>query len=556
MERPWLRHYDDSVPPGINYPGTTLQACLDETSARYPDRTAIIFMGKKITYSALSKMVNRFAASLQRLGISRGDRVVLFLPNSPQFVIAYYGILKAGAVVVPANPLYTQRELLHLLEDSGATTVITLDLKALFDKVNAVKQTAGLEHIIVSSIQEYLPFPKNTLFSLAKRKEIASLEGSNVVRMRDLLAGRKQENLIESNVRHDDIAVVLYTGGTTGVPKGVCLTHDNLVANILQCHHWLPDIRPGNEIFLTILPVFHAFSMTTSMNWPVYLGGTMILLPKFEPDNLLEAINRYRPTLLMGVPAIFNTIIHHPGLHGYDLSSLRFGISGADALPGGVQQEFERLTGCKLVEGYGLTEASPVVTCNPIYGKRKGIGLPVPDTNCRIVDVDSGKPVLPGQDGELVIFGPQVMHEYCHNPEETVNTLREGWLYTGDIARMDEDGYFEFIGRKKDLIKVQTTDYITAYKVYPTEVEEILLMHEKVREAAVIGVPDSLQGERIVAYVILWPGTDVTAEELIGFCRQYLAEYKVPSHVEFTDVLPKNLLGKVLRNELKRQAMA
>lgn len=556
ITKPWLKHYDKGVPQSINYPSTTLQACLEETSARYPDHASIIFMGKRITYRRLLELVNRFAISLKRLGISRGDKVVLFLPNSPQFIIAYYGILKAGAVVVPANPLYVERELLHLLEDSGSKTIITLDLRALFNKVNAVKQAAGLENIIVSSLQEYLPFPQNILFPIMKYNEISSVDGVNILRMRDLLTVKTPANYIEPNVKHDDVAVVLYTGGTTGVPKGVCLTHDNLVANLLQCLHWLPDISPGSEIFLTVLPVFHAFSMTTSMNWPIYVGGTMVMLPKFEVVSLLEAINKHRPTLLMGVPAIYSAIIHHPDLHHYDLSSIRFCISGADTLPAGVQHEFEHLTGCKLVEGYGLTEASPAVTCNPVYGRRKGIGLPLPDSICRIIDMDSGATVGPGQDGELIIQGPQVMRSYCDNPDETAIVLKDGWLYTGDIARMDKNGFFEIIGRKKDIIKVARTDYLTAYKVYPAEVEEILLKHEKVLEAAVIGIPDPLQGERVRAYIILQPAADITPAELVKFCRQNLAEYKVPSQIEFVNALPKNMLGKVLRKELKQEALS
>ncbi len=555
IAKPWLKYYDKGVPKSIDYPSTTLQACLEETSARYPDRASIIFMGRKITYSMLHKLVNRFAASLQQLGISQGDKVVLFLPNSPQFVIAYYGILKAGAVVVPANPLYVERELLHLLEDSGSKTIITLDLRALFTKVNAVKQAARLENIIVSSLQEYLPFPQSILFPIMKYKEIASVAGGNILRMRDLLTVKTPANYIEPNAKHDDVAVVLYTGGTTGVPKGVCLTHDNLIANLLQCLHWLPDISPGSEIFLTVLPVFHAFSMTTSMNLPIYVGGTIIAVPKFEANSLLKTINKHRPTLLMGVPALYSTIIRQPDLHHYDISSIRFCISGADTLPAEVQHEFEHLTGCKLVEGYGLTETSPAVTCNPIYGKRKGIGLPLPDTICRIVDLDSGVPVAPGEDGELIIQGPQLMRAYCDNLEETAIVLKDGWLHSGDIARMDENGYFEIIGRKKDIIKVAKTDYLTAYKVYPTEVEETLLKHEKVLEAAVIGISDPLQGERVKAYVILQPGANVTPEELVSFCRQDLAEYKVPSQIEFVNALPKNMLGKVLRMELRKKAL-
>ena len=280
------------------------------------------------------------------------------------------------------------------------------------------------------------------------------------------------------------------------------------------------------------------------------------MLPKFKAVSLLKTINKHHPTLLMGVPAIYSTIIHHPDLHRYDLSSIRFCISGADTLPVGVQHEFEHLTGCRLVEGYGLTEGSPVVTCNPIHGKRKGIGLPLIDTICRIVDLDSGAPVAHGQDGELIIRGPQVMYAYCENPDETAIVLKDGWLYTGDIARMDENGYFVIIGRKKDIIKVSRTEYITAYKVFPAEVEETLLKHEKVLEAAVIGISDPLQGERVKAYVILQPDANVTPEELVSFCRQDLAEYKVPSQVEFINVLPRNMLGKVLRAELRKKALS
>ncbi len=556
LAKPWISSYNKGVPHTISYPRTTLQACLEATAARYPHHAAIIFMGKKITYRGLLDSVNRFAASLQQLGISQGDKVALFLPNSPQFVIAYYGVLKSGATVVPANPLYVERELLHLLKDSDTRTVITLDLKALFDKVFAVKHAAGLKHVIVSGLQEYLPSPQNILFPLLKRKEIASPIGNDVLRMRDLVTAKAPAGYSGPEVGHDHTAVILYTGGTTGVPKGVCLTHDNLVANVLQCLYWVPGIRPGKETFLTVLPIFHAFSMTTSMNLPIYAGGTMVLLPRFEVVRLLESIDKRRPTLFMGVPAVFNSIIQRPDLKRHDLSSIRYCISGGDTLPARVQHEFEQMTGCKLVEGYGLTEASPVVTCNPLLGKRKGIGLPLPDTICKVVDPDTGASVAPGQDGELLIQGPQVMRAYCEAPTETANVLRDGWLYTGDIVRMDEDGYFEFVERKKDVIKVSATDYVTAYKVYPSEVEETLLKHGEVREAAVVGIPDPLQGERVVAHVVLRPGASVTADELIGYCRRELAQYKVPSRIEFVNVLSKNALGKVKRKESRHKALA
>jgi long-chain acyl-CoA synthetase len=551
--RPWLRSYDEGVPGTLDYPRETLHDCLGETANRYPGRAAIVFMGEKTSYRQLDDLAERFAAYLQHMGVARGERVVLFLPNSLQFAVAYYGTLRAGAVVVPANPLYSEKELLHVLEDSGAGTIITLDLKSLYGKADAMRQAAGVRKVIACSLPDCLPFPRNILFRLAKRNEIARTEAGNLFRMRGPGPSGTTARSAPPEVKPDDVAVVLYTGGTTGVPKGVCLTHANLVANVVQCSHWLREMRPGAEVFLTVAPVFHAFAMTTSLNLPLYTGATNVLVPRFEVASLVADISRYRPTVLVGVPALFGSMTRHPDLRHHDLASLRFCLSGADALPADVQLDFERLTGRKIVEGYGMTEASPVVTCNPFHGKKKGIGLPLPDTLCEVIDPDTGDPVRPGEIGEMIVRGPQVMHAYCGNEGETAIVLRDGWLHTGDLVRMDDDGYFEMVGRKKDLIKVSKTGYLTAYKVYPSDVEAALLRHDAVEDAAVVGVPDAVEGERVVAFVVRRPGTDVDPEDLIAFCRRDLAEYKVPSQIEFVDAIPKSAIGKALRKELRQR---
>ncbi len=551
IEKIWLRSYDKGVPQSIDYPKATLNNFLDQAADEVPDVTAIIFQDLKISYSELRKLANQFAAGLQTLGVKRGDRVALFLPNCPQFVIAYFGIMQAGGIAVPANPLYVERELSHLLSISGAETIITLDLINFYPKITTIKDKTNLKRIIVTGIEEYLPFPKSVLYPILNKRQKAHIYyDENVIPWKKIIAGKAA--LSKVNIDYHDVAVVLFSGGTTGVPKGVCLTHFNLVANALQCRSWIPDIREGEEIFLTVLPVFHAFSMTTSLNLPVILKSSMVLLPRFDVQGTLKSIQYYKPTLFMGVPAMFSRIIRHSEINRYNLSSIRFCISGADSLPTDTQIRFEEITGCKLVEGYGLTEASPAVTCNPAYGKRKGIGVPLPDTLCKIVDMSTGETLSPGLEGELCIQGPQVMQAYCNNPEETNKIIKEGWLYTGDIARMDKNGYLEFLGRAKDLIKVQKTGYITAYKVYPGEIEEVLLTHNAVLEAAAIGISDTEQGEKIKVFVVAKPGAKVSAGELIDYCRQYLAEYKIPSEIEFTAQLPKNILGKVLRKELRR----
>jgi long-chain acyl-CoA synthetase len=423
----WLKSYDKGVPPSIDYPEVPLYYFLDQAAKTVPDKTAIIFMGLRIGYGELGRLVNQFAAGLQGMGVKPRDKVALFLPNCPQFVIAYFGILKAGCIAVPANPLYTEKELSHLLSISGAEVIITLDLIGFYSKVKNIRASSKIRRIIVTGIEEYLPLPKSLLYPVLTIHQKARIHlDESVIPMRKIMSSKASFPEVQTD--HKDTAVVLFSGGTTGVPKGVCLTHFNLIANALQCRYWLPDIQEGTETFLTVLPVFHAFAMTTSLNLPVILKATMILLPKFDVQETLKSINHYRPSLFMGVPIMYNKIIQHSRIGKYDLSSIRFCISGADSLPIETQQRFEKVTGCKLVEGYGLTEASPAVTCNPVLGKRKGIGLPLPDTICKVRDLNTGEALTPGKEGELCVQGPQVMQEYCDNPEETCKVYKEGWL--------------------------------------------------------------------------------------------------------------------------------
>jgi long-chain acyl-CoA synthetase len=549
-ERPWLRHYEQGVPTTLSYPEVPLFRFLDESSERFPERPACTFFGATLTYRTLRNLADRFAAALVQLGLRPGGKVSLHLPNCPQFLIAYYGTLKAGGVVVPFNPLYTEREIALQLKDSGAEISVVLDM--LYPRVAAVLGDTSVRHIIFTGVQDYLPPLLRLLYPLKARREghwVTVPESPTVHRFKRLLE-RAPAQPPQVEVKPDDVAVLLYTGGTTGTPKGAMLTHRNLVANTIQSISWFTMVREGQDTTLGVLPFFHSYGMTVVMNFSVRTGGHIVLLPRFSPDDVLKAIQRYRPAYFPGVPTMYIALLNHPRISRYNLRSIKACISGAAALPMEVQRRFEEVTGGKLVEGYGLTEASPVTHCNPIFGLRKAgsIGIPFPDTEAKIVDVETGtRDLPPGEIGELVIRGPQVMKGYHNRPDETAAALRDGWLYTGDIARMDEDGYFYIVDRKKEMI-------ITGgFNVYPREVEEVLYQHPAVKEAAAIGVPDPYKGEVVKAFVVLKEGETATAEELIEFCRQRLAPYKVPRSVEFRTELPKTLVGKILRRVLMEE---
>lgn len=543
----WLAHYEKEVPQSLDYANIPLHTYLEMAQREFPESPALHFMGKRMTFRELYRETELFSRVLQHLGVKKEDRVALMLPNIPQAVIAYYAALQIGAVVVQTNPMYMERELEHQLADSKAAVMVCVDL--VYEKVAAVFPKTQLEHIIVTSVKDYLPFPKNVLYPLKLRKEGKTI---NIPRDPSVLhwSIAMEQSLPPLNKPdidpEEDIALLQYTGGTTGPAKGVMLTHFNLVANTEQIKVWNHRARKGKECILAVLPFFHVYGMTAVMNLSMSLAAEMLLIPKFDPDTILKTINKMRPTLFPGAPPMYVGLINHPNLQNYDIGSINACLSGAAPLPREVQEKFELATGGRLVEGYGLTESSPVTHANPIWGQRKNgsIGIPIPDTEAKIVDSETGEELPHGEVGELAVRGPQVMRGYWNRPEETANTLKDGWLYTGDMATMDEEGYFYIVDRKKDIIVAG------GFNIYPREVEEVLYGHEAVLECTVAGVPDEYRGETVKAYIVLKEGKYVSADELELFCRERLSAFKVPRLYEFREELPKALAGKVLRRVL------
>jgi long-chain acyl-CoA synthetase len=554
MERPWLKHYEAGVPANLSYPDITLHQVLSNSARRYSDRPALEFYGRCLTYRELEDFTARFATALIQFGIQKGDRVAVMLPNMPQTLIAYFGTLKAGACVVQMNPLYVAREIVEQLRDSGAETIVALD--QFYPRIQEAMPQTMLKRIILTNVRDYLPWLKRFLYPLKARRQGQWLEIERVPPIYDFRALLKavRSPSVTPAVSPHDLALLQYTGGTTGAPKGAMLTHRNLVANAMQCRYWLGGLREGSEVFLGVLPLFHVYGMSTCQNLAILLGAKIVLLPRFQADEVLTAVVTHRVTAFPGIPAMYLALNNHPKVGQYDLRSVRFCISGAGPLFADVQERFEKLTGSYVVEGYGLTEASPVTHCNPIVGQRRSrsIGLPVSDTDTRLVDLESGAPVSePGTVGELQIKGPQVMQGYWNNEAETAGVFKDGWLCTGDLASMDRDGFFYIQDRKKDMIKSG------GMNVYPREVDECLCEHPKVKDACVIGIPEELRGERIKAFVVLKDGERATATELLEHCRKRLAKFKMPKQIEFRNELPKTLVGKVLRRvllaeELKR----
>ena len=554
VERPWFKFYDPGVPRSPAIPDMPMQAFLDDTARNYPDVPATIFFGATLTYRQISELADRFAAGLQGLGVRKGDRVAIVLPNSPQFVIAFYGALRAGAIVVPTNPLYTPRELTHQFAETGAETVVVLS--RLYPAVKAIAaQTPSVKHVVVTNIKEYMPPILRTLFTLAREKKEghrADVSGDARVRwFADLV--RTAAAPTPAGIDPKDLAVLLPTGGTTGVPKFAMLSHRALVANAIQCQSWFTT-ESGKTRVLAVMPFFHSYGLTVVMNQSVAGAYTMILLPRLDLHEMLAAIDKYKPQHFPGTPRIYVAINNAPETKKYDLRSIQACMSGAAPLPLEVAQKFEEITnGGRLVEGYGLTEAAPVTHANPIRGTRKigTVGVPFPLVDAKIVDVETGTRELPtGQAGELILRGPNLMDGYWKKPDETALVLRDGWLYTGDIATMDQDGYFAIVDRKKEMM------IVSGFNVYPREVEEVLYTHPAVMEAATIGIPDERRGEVVKAFVVLKPGQQATSDEIIAFCRQSLTGYKVPHEVEFRSELPKSMVGKVLRRTLVEEDRA
>ncbi len=552
LQAPWLSHYEQGVPATLDYQETCLPEFLEQTAERYPDRMALVFQGYKVTFRQLNEMVDRFAAGLHAFGIGRGDSVAILLPNTIPCVAAYFGILKLGAVAVMNNPLYSDRELEHQFNDSGARALITLDLLA--NRMVALRAKTGIREIIYTTLGDYLPFPKNLLFPLvAKKRKLAAdvAPAENLHRWKPLLAAAAPPPP-QVALTFDDIAMYQYTGGTTGISKGVMLTHGNLSKQVQQLKAWFPGFDAGGETMLGALPFFHVFGLSTAMNLAIYMGWGNILVPKPQPQQLLEAIRKYRPTFAPLVPTMYIGILNHPDVAKTDLTSIKGCFSGSAPLPVEVIGEFEKKTGAIIVEGYGLTETTPVTHVNPFRGQRKvgSIGVPIPDTDCRIVDINDGVTDLPvGETGELLIKGPQVMRGYWNRPEETAEALSDGWLHTGDIAKMDADGYFYIVDRKKDMI------ISGGFNVYPRDIEEVFFEHPKVMEATAIGIPHPTRGEQVKVFVVLKAGETASAEELLAFCQNKLARYKWPTSIEFRDDLPKTNVGKILKKALRAEAL-
>ena len=559
--KPWLKAYEAHVPEHIDYPETPLPDVLRLTARDHADRTAMLFKGARLTYGEFDSAVNRFAAGLQRLGVKKGDRVALHLPNCPQYPIAYYATLRIGAIVVPCNPLYQSHEMTYQLNNSGAEVIVTLS--SLYPLIRDIRADTRLRHVVVAQIKTYFPPLLRLLFTLlleAKKGHRVSIAGDANTRWFSDVMKTAPSRPDPVDVRPGDTAILMYTGGTTGVSKAAQLTHRNIVVNAYQCKEWL-NAPSASDIVMTQLPLFHCYGMTTCMNLSVMTANTMILVPDpRDLDDVIATIVRHKPTLYPGVPAIYNSINNYPDIGKYSLQSIRACISGAAGLPVEVQERFQALTGARLIEGYGLSEASPVTHANPLFGDNRigTIGVPWPDTEVKIVDADTGTRVMQvGEPGELCIRGPQVMPGYWNMPDETANALRPdpagggAWLYTGDIATMDEDGYFRIVDRKKDLILSSG-----GLKIHPREIEDLLYQHPKVLEAGAVGVQlDAEHGDRVKAFVVLKPGQTATEDEIIAFCRENLASYKVPKSVEFRDALPKTAVGKVLRRQLRTEEL-
>lgn len=550
MDLPWAHHYDPGVPLTVGPVTQSLPWLLLQAVEKSPQSPALAFFGRTISYRRLSHQVARLAQAFAAFGLGPGDRIGILLPNCPQLVVAYHAALRLGAVAVMLNPLLSGEELAYQLADSGARHLVLLD--HFWPTLAEIQGQLDLSHLIITSLTDSLPWPLSWLYPFkARRQGLATgfQPGPGHYRWRELF--RHPPLTAPPAPGPQDLAVLQYTGGTTGIPKAAMLTHGNLMANVAQINAWLPRVRYGAERLVGLLPFSHSFGLTACLNWPMAQAALVIVLPRFEIDGFLQALKKHRPTMLPGVPTLFVALINDPRLPQLDLSSLWACISGSAPLPLEVRDRFESLSGCRILEGYGLTESSPVTHFNPIQGKRPpgSMGMPLPSTLAKVMDQETGaREMPPGEVGELAIQGPQVMQGYWRNPPETAAVLRHGWLYTGDLARMDADGYFYIVERKKDLI------IAGGYKIYPREVEEVLYQHPGVKEAVALGVPDAYRGETVKVVIVPQDGAGLTAAEIEAYCRRHLAVYKVPKIIEFRDQLPKSLVGKVLRRVLKEEA--
>jgi long-chain acyl-CoA synthetase len=548
-DKPWLAAYDEGVPPGLDYEEIFVFEYLERAARGAPRSTAVRFAGRSTSYRELSRQALSIAAKLREHGLRPGDRVAIMLPNMPQAVAAYFGVLRAGGVCVMTNPLYMESELTYQLGDADCRHMILLD--HLWPKIEKVRGKLPVEKYYVTGISEALGFPGNQLYKLKAKKQGRHLgapyDGESVLPWKELLRGGEPGVHGLSDPKKD-LALIQYTGGTTGKPKGVMITHFNLAANLQQCHAILHSIRKGHEVFLAVMPFFHVYGLTTCLNLAVSVSGSVVCVPRFESGELLKTIHKEKPTVFPGAPAVYDTLIKREDVGDYGLKSINFLVSGSAPLSHETMRRFQDLTEAAIIEGYGLTETSPVTHLNPLKGERKlgTIGLPFPDTDCLIADLNDGMEPLPqGREGELLIRGPQVSSGYWNKPEETAETFRDGWLRTGDVAVMDEQGYFTITDRKKDMV------IVGGYNVYPREVDEVLLHHPGISEAACVGVSHPTHGEIVKAYLVPMDGAELHKNEIVAFCREKLASYKVPRRVEIVPELPKTSIGKVKKHELR-----
>jgi long-chain acyl-CoA synthetase len=548
--RSWHTSYAAGVPTTLTYDRTTVSAAFSRSAKNFPHHPALNYMGRTITYSELESMVRSFARVLSDMGIGPGDKVAVCLPNIPQAIIANYAVFRIGAVAVLCNPLYTERELAYQLNDSDAKIIVTLTL--LVPRVEKIKDQTKIKKIIACHIHSFLPFPKKQLFPLVKKEMFRKITPTDTVKLfTDLIRGKTDDPVVDKS-RWEDVAALLYTGGTTGVSKGVMLTHANLSCNVQQFVAWFPDLKKGEESLVGNFPVFHSAGFTAIQNFCLWQAYEIILVPRPEPAINIEILKKYHPTFLPGVPTIFVGLLADPAFRKLNFSSIKGFFSGAAPLAADTIRELKNLTGADMCEVYGSTENSPIVSVTPWGGQIKPgtVGCPVPDTDVKIVDVETGETEMPtGETGEILIKGPQIMKGYYKKPAETDEVLKDGWFYSGDIGKFDKDGYLSIVDRKKDMI------IAGGYNIYPLELDNVLFDHPKILEACTIGVPDTYRGETVKAFIVPKQRETLTEKEIIAYCKKNLAAYKVPKQIEFMEELPKSAVGKILRRKLKEMEM-
>jgi len=551
--RPWHDYYDEGIPSSLTYPAVPIFHFLEDSAKKFPDKPCTIFKGAEITYSEMCQITDNLAAALVDLGVKKGDRVGVLIPNTPQFVMAYFAVLKAGGIVVATNPQYTGREIIHQANDSGMELMILMS--NYYELVKGIQKDTKIKQIICTNIKETLPPLMSLLFTLAKEKKggFKVTLRDNDIWMPDLLEKYKDYDCPEVDVGAEDTAIFQYSGGTTGIPKAAIGLHRNLVANTIQMIYWIRTAEMGKEVVMMAIPLYHVYGMVAGMNYGLAVGATLVMVPDpRDLKDLLSNMQKYKTSIFPAVPALYNAINNNADVKAgkYDLSAIKACISGSAPLLRETKETFEKLTGGMLFEGYGLSETPTATHCNPNLGENRAgsIGLPFPDVDARIIDLDDGVTVLPpGEIGELVMKAPQVFKGYHNMPTETRNSLRDGWLYTGDIARMDDQGYFYIVDRKKELIKPG------GFQVWPREVEEVLQDHPAIQDVGVAGVPDPKRGETVKAWIVLTEGAALNQAELKEWCTERMAKYKIPTEIEFRDELPKTHVGKLLRRELVRE---